>query len=171
MMNFLGLGGGSDDSSGSRVRFRDQKGMQQRRGSSFWQKASPELGDQCSVRFDHASLATAMTGGSDWPTRCGPAVRLSSRLEKVKTEASSRWALGRAAQSLLGYGERSRRTVWLRLEKGSLVYEEPIYALSRVDLMVERVPSGGGAQIGVRPTPEPIIQQAFVLDSLPAFAI
>jgi len=34
---------------------------------------------------------------------------------------------------------------------------------SVVELDSER---GGGAQIGVRPTPEPIIQQAFVLDSL-----
>ena len=31
---------------------------------------------------------------------------------------------------------------------------------------VEAQERGSGAQIGVRPTPEPIIQQAFVLDSL-----
>ena len=123
-------------------RLREAKGMTRKRGSSFWKGAAPELHEQCSVRFDHGSLFGLQNEIADgWPERRGPAVRLASSLEA----SAERSYVG----ALFGGGARSRRTVWLRLEKGPLlVYEEPIYALSRVDLMVERVPSGGGKRIG-----------------------
>ncbi|KAH8051425.1 palmitoyl-(protein) hydrolase [Aureococcus anophagefferens] len=122
-------------------RLREAKGMTRKRGSSFWKGAAPELHEQCSVRFDHGSLFGLQNEIADgWPERRGPAVRLASSLEA----SAERSYVG----AIFGGGAEPAHGLAPAREGPLLVYEEPIYALSRVDLMVERVPSGGGKRIG-----------------------